>query len=107
MKKFFVNLCAGNYFENSAIEEVEYDHFDRLSEHTFIGYDGDVVPDSHQRRTREVRFSLFFEETLYDTKEEARIFLKTTLEEHLRQIEEELNPLLIKQKNIKKILSNL
>lgn len=105
MKKFLANLGLDNYYESPYIKEVEYDHFEKLSERIIIGYDGDILPDSVQRRNREIRFSLFLEDTLYDSEEEAKTYLITTLEERLKEIEEKLGPLLIKQKNIKKILS--
>lgn len=107
MKKFFVNLNVGNYYESPYIKEVEYDHFEKSSEHIIIGYDGDTLPDSVQRRRREIRFSFFFDNTLYDSEEDAKTYLITTLEEHLKEIEEKLDPLLTKQKNIKKILSTI
>ena len=105
MKKFFANLGADNYYESPYIKEVEYDHFEKTSEHIIIGYDGDILPDSIQRRSKEIRFSFFFEDTLYDSEEDAKTYLRTTLEEYLKEIEEKLGPLLTKQKNIKKILS--
>jgi len=105
MKKFFANLGAGNYYDESGIEEVEYDHFERISEATIIGYDGDILPSASQRRSREIRFSLFFDNTLYDTLAEAETYLINTLKDHLNQIKEELTPLQAKYENIKNVLS--
>ena len=105
MKKFFANLGAGNYYDKSDIKEVEYDHFERISESTIIGYDGDTLPSASQRRSREIRFSLFLDNTLYDTLAEAETYLINTLKDHLNQIKEELTSLQAKYENIKNVLS--
>ena len=100
MKKFFANLGSGNYY-NSNITEVEYDHFDILSEKTIIGYDGDILPDGCQRRSGKIRFSLFFSDSLYDTLEDAKKYLKNTLKDHLKEIEPEFEKLQKQVNNIK------
>ena len=61
-----------------------------------------VVTDSYPSRKRVQDIKI-----LKDSEEDAKTYLITTLEEHLKEIEEKLDPLLTKQKNIKKILSTI
>lgn len=104
MKKFFVNLRAGNYYDSPHIKEIEYDHFDSISEKTIIGYDGDILPDGLQRRYGQIRFSLFFSDSLHDTLEDAKKYLKNTLKNHLKEIESEFEKLQKQVNNIKEAL---
>ena len=106
MNKFFADLNAGGNFE-ACIKEVKYEHFVDNSENTIMGYDGDICPKGlYRSQIKNIRYSLFFKNTLYDTFEEANDYLNNQLQKYLNEFESEFEKLKIKINNIKKALNN-
>ena len=108
MKKFFANIDSGNLYEDPHITEVEYDHFADNSESTVVGYDGDVLPVGLSRSEKKnIRFSLFWRHTLYDTYEDAENYIKQQLERRLEEIKPEFEKLQTEIKNIETALKKI
>jgi len=108
MKKFFADIDAGHYYESPFIKEVEYDHFDENSESTIIGYDGDISPKGRNRtENKNIRYSLFWKNSIYENYEDAKNFLKQKLEDEYNTIEPEYKKLRTQIINIETALKKI
>lgn len=109
MKKYYVHLYASPEYENPEIREVEYEHFEHQTEGTVVGYDGDVNPMNvgYRSERKQIRYSLFFDNELYDNKEDAEKYLRKNLEELFEKHTFEYEEILTRLNNIKNALAKL